>query len=86
MEPIKILGLVAGGLTTISFLPQVIKTWKSRSAKDLSLAMFAVFCLGTALWLTYGILIESQPVILANAVTLALCVVLLYFKVRFRDQ
>ena len=85
MDPIKVLGLVAGSLTTISFLPQVIKTWKSRSAKDLSLAMFSVFCLGTVLWLTYGILIASSPVILANAITLVLCTVLLYFKFRFKE-
>ena len=85
MDYIKILGLVAGSLTTISFLPQVIKTWKSRSAKDLSLAMFSVFCLGTLLWLTYGILIASTPVIFANAITLLLSSILLYFKFRFRD-
>lgn len=85
MDPIKVLGLVAGGLTTISFLPQVVKTWKTRSAKDLSLVMFSVFCLGTALWLTYGILIASSPVIIANAVTLVLCSILLYFKLWFRE-
>ncbi len=85
MDSIKTLGLVAGTLTTISFLPQVIKTWKSRSAKDLSLGMFSVFCLGTLLWLTYGIVIDSSPVIIANAITLFLCSVLLYFKLRFKD-
>jgi MtN3 and saliva related transmembrane protein len=85
MDAIKILGLVAGTLTTISFLPQVIKTWKSRSAKDLSLAMFSVFCLGTCFWLTYGILIDSFPVIIANAVTLFLCSILLFFKLRFKN-
>ncbi len=76
---------MAGSLTTVSFLPQVIKTWKSRSAKDLSLVMFSVFCLGTSLWLTYGILIASSPVILANAVTLVLCLILLYFKLWFKE-
>ncbi len=85
MDAIKILGLVAGSLTTISFLPQVIKTWQTRSAKDLSLVMFSVFCLGTLLWLTYGILIESSPIIIANAVTLVLSSILLFFKLRFKD-
>jgi MtN3 and saliva related transmembrane protein len=47
MEPVKILGLVAGALTTIAFIPQVIKTYQSRSAKDLSLGMFLIFCTGT---------------------------------------
>jgi MtN3 and saliva related transmembrane protein len=55
MNTIQLLGLFAGGCTTIAFLPQVIKTWKSRSAKDLSLSMFSIFCLGVALWLVYGI-------------------------------
>jgi MtN3 and saliva related transmembrane protein len=49
-------------LTTIAFLPQVIKTWKSRSAKDLSLGMFSLFCTGVALWLAYGFLVRDIPV------------------------
>ena len=83
MNSIKILGLVAGTLTTISFLPQVIKTWKTKSAKDLSLVMFSVYCLGTFLWLMYGIYRHDIVIILANAVTLCLAMILLYFKVRF---
>ena len=85
MDYIQILGLMAGGLTTVAFLPQVIKTWKSKSAKDLSLAMFFVFALGTLLWLIYGIFIQQLPIILANSITLALASVLLYFKLRFKD-
>jgi MtN3 and saliva related transmembrane protein len=85
MKLIEVLGLLAGSLTTISFLPQVIKTWKSRSAKDLSLGMFSIFCFGTLLWLIYGILIINWPIIAANAITLLLSSVLLYFKMRFRD-
>jgi MtN3 and saliva related transmembrane protein len=85
MDYVKVIGLVAGTLTTISFLPQVVKTWKSRSAKDLSLGMFSIFCAGTVLWLLYGILIYSTPVIIANAVTAVLAAVLLYFKVVFKD-
>ncbi len=50
------LGLIAGGLTTISFLPQVIKTWRSRSAKDLSFRMFGIFSVGVLLWLIYGLI------------------------------
>lgn len=85
MDYTQILGLMAGGLTTVAFLPQVIKTWKSKSAKDLSLAMFFVFALGTLLWLIYGIFIQQLPIILANSITLALASVLLYFKLRFKD-
>jgi MtN3 and saliva related transmembrane protein len=86
MDYTQILGLVAGGLTTVAFLPQVIKTWRSQSARDLSLVMFFVFALGTLLWLIYGIIIKQLPIILANSITLALASVLLYFKLRFKDQ
>lgn len=84
MMPIKIIGLVAGACTTIAFLPQVIKTWKSRSAKDLSLGMFTIFCLGVVLWLVYGFLINDIPVIAANLLTLVLASTLLFFKLRWK--
>ena len=85
MEPVQFLGLLAGSLTTIAFVPQVIKTYQSRSAKDLSLGMFMIFCTGTALWLSYGIIIGDLPVVVANALTLALSMVLIIFKFRFKD-
>ena len=85
MTSIKILGLIAGTLTTISFLPQVIKTWKTGSAKDLSLVMFSVYCIGTFLWLMYGILRHDIVIILANGVTLGLALILLYFKLTFKE-
>lgn len=82
---IQLLGLAAGALTTISFFPQVIKTWKSRSAKDLSLGMFCLFCAGVFLWLIYGIMVNDIPVIAANFTTLMLASTLLFFKLRFRE-
>lgn len=81
----QILGLVAGACTTIAFLPQVLKTWKSRSAKDLSLGMFSFFCFGVLLWLIYGIMDNNIPVIAANLLTLMLASTLLFFKLRFKD-
>lgn len=81
----QLLGISAGVLTTISFLPQVIKTWKSRSAKDLSLGMFSLFCLGVVLWLVYGILVKDVPVIAANLMTLILASTLLFFKLSFKN-
>jgi MtN3 and saliva related transmembrane protein len=81
----QLLGISAGILTTISFLPQVIKTWKSRSAKDLSLGMFSLFCLGVVLWLVYGILVNDIPVIAANLMTLILASTLLFFKLSFKQ-
>lgn len=84
MNGISLLGLLAGSFTTIAFLPQVLKTWKSRSAKDLSLGMFSIFTVGVGLWLTYGILIDDVPVIFANVVTLILASTLLFFKLRWK--
>lgn len=78
------LGLIAGACTTIAFLPQVIKTWKSRSAKDLSLSMFSIFTIGVSLWLVYGILDQNVPVIAANLITLMLAATLLVLKFRFK--
>ena len=85
MNATDILGLVAGLFTTIAFVPQVIKTWKSKQAKDISLAMFSLFSTGVAMWIGYGFIIGSLPVILANAVTLALALTILILKLRFRD-
>lgn len=81
---IQLLGMLAGILTTVAFLPQVIKTWKSRSAKDLSLGMFSIFCTGVLLWLVYGLLENDLPIILANSVTLVLALTLLAFKLNFK--
>ncbi|MEX0646181.1 MAG: SemiSWEET transporter [Balneolaceae bacterium] len=85
MEYALYIGLIAGACTTGAFLPQVIKTWKSKSAKDLSLGMYVLFCMGIILWLTYGIMISDLPVILTNAATLTLAFSILYFKLYYKD-
>ena len=77
------LGLAAGVLTTLAFVPQVIRVWRTRSARDLSLASFAIFTVGVALWLAYGIAIGALPVIVANAVTLVLAGAILVMKLVF---
>jgi MtN3 and saliva related transmembrane protein len=84
MEINELIGLAAGALTTVSFVPQVLQTWKSRSAKDISLGMFLLFSLGVALWLIYGFGISSMPVILANAITLVLALSILLMKISFK--
>jgi MtN3 and saliva related transmembrane protein len=84
MKLITILGLLAGSLTTISFLPQVIKTWRTRSTKDISLEMFAIFCSGVILWIIYGFLIQDVPVILTNCATLGLASPILWFKLKYK--
>jgi MtN3 and saliva related transmembrane protein len=84
MDTTLVIGYIAGTLTTISFLPQVIRTWKMRETKDFSLAMLLLFAAGILLWTFYGIRTESLPVILANVITFLLIVVLLAMKIRYR--
>jgi MtN3 and saliva related transmembrane protein len=79
----ELLGYAAAILTTASFIPQVLHTWKTRRAGGLSLAMVTLFTLGVGLWLAYGIALGAWPVIAANAVTLALALFLLAMKLRF---
>lgn len=83
MDMPTLVGLAAGFLTTIAFVPQVAKIWRSRSAKDVSLPTFVAFTIGVALWLCYGILNRELPIIVWNAVTLVLAGAILAMKVRF---
>ena len=76
------LGLLAGSLTTIAFLPQVIRTWRTRSTADISLVMFLILCTGIALWLVYGLVRGDWPVIIANGFILVLASTILFFKLR----
>ena len=80
---ITLVGLVAALLTTISFVPQLVKAWQSRSTHDISLWMFGLFCSGIILWLVYGVLIDSLPVILANSCTLLLAGGILFLRIKF---
>ncbi|MDX2099290.1 MAG: SemiSWEET transporter [Leptolyngbyaceae cyanobacterium bins.59] len=83
MSAIDILGLVAGTLTTLSFLPQVMQIWRTRSSQDISPLWILGFGMGITLWLIYGLLLGALPVILANAITLFLLGIILYFKLKF---
>jgi MtN3 and saliva related transmembrane protein len=80
---VDLLGTVAGMLTTAAFVPQAWRIWKTRSARDLSLPMYAIFTTGVALWLLYGIQIGSLPVIASNAVTLLLAAAVLAMKLKY---
>ena len=83
MDTVSWIGSAAATLTTTSFIPQVWKVWCSRHTADISLGMYAMFTLGVALWLGYGILIESWPVIVANSITLLLAGAMLVMKLKF---
>ncbi len=80
---IDAIGYCAACLTTISFLPQLLRVLKTRSARDISLGMFSIFTLGTLCWLLYGLLLHAVPVFLANGVTLLLSGAILFLKLRF---
>ena len=82
MESINWIGTLAGTFTTIAFIPQVAKTWKTRSAGDISLWMFLLFSSGVLLWLIYGVLLHAVPIIIANGITLGLSASILVLKVK----
>jgi len=84
MQNIELLGLVAATLTTAAFLPQVYKTWLHKSTKDISLVMYAVLLTGVLLWLVYGFLIDSLPIMLANSITAILLLLMLIMKLKYK--
>jgi MtN3 and saliva related transmembrane protein len=81
--PQDVLGFAAGTLTTIAFVPQVYRIVRTRSAHDISWLMFGIFSLGVCLWLWYGLRTDALPVIVANVITLALAVTILFLKWRY---
>lgn len=84
MDAIKILGLAAGTITSITFLPQVIQIWKTKSAKDLSMPMLLLLILGVSMWLTYGIIVQDAAIIYTNSMVLTMSFVMLFFKIKFK--
>ncbi len=86
MSPATLIGFAAGALTTFSFLPQVLKTYRTKRCDDLSMSMLLAFSTGVTLWLVYGLFLHSAPIISANAVTLALLAAILVMKARYRPS
>ena len=84
MQIAQIIGLIAGTITSITFLPQVIRIWKTRSAKDLSMLMMIMLIVGTSLWLSYGLMIKDAAIIYTNSMVLAMSMIMMYFKLRFK--
>jgi MtN3 and saliva related transmembrane protein len=80
---IEILGLAAGTISSITFLPQVIKIWQTKSAKDLSMPMLLLLVLGVSMWLAYGIIIKNVPVIYTNSMVLFMTFIMLFFKFKY---
>jgi MtN3 and saliva related transmembrane protein len=84
MDNVNLLGLIAGALTSFGFFPQLVKTWRTKSAKDVSLWMYLISCTGILLWLIYGLIISSAPLIAANTVTLLIASAILLLKIKYR--
>lgn len=83
MNTIDILGFVAAILTTCGFIPQLIKIIKTKSVKDVSFGMFAMFLAGVICWMIYGILIKSPPVIIANFASMIMNTTILVYKIKY---
>ena len=82
MTTATIIGFAASLCTTAAFVPQVVRAWRTRSTRDISLGMFVVFSIGILLWLIYGLMTADPPLIAANAVTLVLALAILGLKLR----
>lgn len=80
----EFIGFIAATMTTISFLPQVIKTWKMKETRDISLLMFMILATGIFLWIIYGFIIQDLPVILANSITFMFVMIILFFKLKYK--
>lgn len=83
MLPIEWLGLIAGAITTIGFLPQVIRVFKLKSAHEISLLWSISFLIGIGCWLIYGIYLQLTPLILWNSITVIFALILVYAKLKY---
>lgn len=83
---VDIIGTVAAILTTASFVPQVWLIFKTRNVSGVSLGMYSAFTIGVALWLVYGLLMGAWPIVVANAITLALAIAILVMKLTFSGK
>ena len=83
MDIVEIIGSVGATCTTLAFVPQVLQIWKTRSAKDVSLPMYITFMVGVICWFTYGLMLSAWPIIVANIVTFALTLAVIWMKLRW---
>jgi MtN3 and saliva related transmembrane protein len=84
MDYVTIIGLIAAALTVIAFFPQLMKVWKTKSTKDISLGMFSLFCSGVFLWFVYGIFMQDLPITIANFLIFVQAFIILMFKLKYK--
>ena len=83
MSGIEILGYAAGAVTAFTFLPQVVKTWKEKSAKNVSLLMFIIAFVNEVMWIAYGVLSNNWVIISTNVVMITMCSLMIFLKLRY---
>jgi MtN3 and saliva related transmembrane protein len=86
MDMIQILGLAAGTCTSLAAAPQLIKAWKTKEVKDISLKMFLLYVVGIGLWLLYGVLKSDNPIVITNSISLAFNAAMLALKLKYKDK
>jgi MtN3 and saliva related transmembrane protein len=84
MANIEILGVIAGCLSCLTFIPQVIHTWRTKATKDISLPTFIIAALSCVLWLIYAVVVNLFSVIFTNAIVLTLTLIMIYFKLKYK--
>ena len=84
MDYITAVGFLAATLTTISFFPQLLKVWRTKSTQDISLGTFSLTCTGIFLWFIYGALLENWPMIISNSFGFLQALIILLFKVKYK--
>jgi MtN3 and saliva related transmembrane protein len=84
MQLTELVGYCAATLTTASFVPQAVHTFRTKDVRGISLSMYSAFTLGVSLWLVYGLLLRAWPIVLANAVTVSLAASILGMKLKYR--
>ncbi len=84
MDIILIIGLIAAALTTGALFPQLIKVWKTKSTKDISIGMFALTSAGVLVWFIYGLFVNNLPIIIANSLAFIQAVAILFFKIKYK--
>jgi MtN3 and saliva related transmembrane protein len=84
MDTITLVGFIAGTLTTAAYVPQVVRSWRLKETKDISLSMLVLYAIGVSLWFVYGIWTDALPIIAANGISLVLILILLGIKLRYR--
>ncbi|MEL1255410.1 SemiSWEET transporter [Flavobacterium sp. DGU38] len=86
MNYIDLIGLLAGICVTLSVIPQIIKVWKTKKVKQISLLTFGVLTFGVAVWVVYGILKNDIPVIISNSISLILNLIMVYFLLNYEKE